>query len=584
MALDCQFDSQGNRKKEKNESSSSGNNARYIGCKEQMEIKRVQQIETNSPDPWITRKLAVGLVVGIFGYSYYVFVVRLCVPMIRMQQNRLGARAQGLVYLVIFHFLFVLFCWSYSVAIMTPPGFARDYIPKTDPPPEDAEYITVAGQRFEDQPLSPKMRQSQEGGLTMHQNGNENGEVIEMRETQISTIHPQRQQMMSEEDSIAEIAPAVGALGPNIATALDSAVSPPSSESISPQTATTSDSGSRERLSSTTETNRTAVSTTASTTSAGPTLPPAVHLAKPFPPPPLPFSSSESPHNTTSPPQESRTSTAASFLHFPEPPEDYEPVERLKIERIPPVAPILKLQYRYDPREGIIRPFRSHRCRHCAAIVLKMDHHCPWVGTCVGARNYKYFYNFLQASTLYTLFVFLTLLIAQTLPLGTFSSTRTRPYPGVDGQQIAIIALSFLFFLFTCSLWVAHTRLIGLNMTTIEEISLNRIKRNERNALNGVYGFWNFRAKKETKRAWDRKWGRLGKEGNLWWLGSYRANWEMVMGKHKLGWIFPIPARPIPDDGLHYVPNPRFDKDGVWRPRKDWPVELRDLGLKKKKE
>ena len=102
-------------------------------------------------------------------------------------------------------------------------------------------------------------------------------------------------------------------------------------------------------------------------------------------------------------------------------------------------------------------------------------------------------YNFLQASTLYTLFVFLTLLIAQTLPLDTFSSTRTRPYPGVDGQQIAIIALSFLFFLFTCSLWVAHTRLIGLNMTTIEEISLNRIKRKERNALNGVYGFWNFR-------------------------------------------------------------------------------------------
>ncbi|GAA5971692.1 hypothetical protein JCM3765_006607 [Sporobolomyces pararoseus] len=578
MALDCQFDSQGNPRKEKKESSSSGDNARYIGCKEQMEIKRVKQIETNAPDPWLTRKLAVGLVVGIFGYSYYVFVVRLCIPMIRMQQNRLGARAQGLVYLVIFHFLFVLFCWSYLVAILTPPGFARDYVPKTDPPPEDAEYITVAGQRFEDQPLSPKMRQAPEADLTTRQTGIEEGEVIEMRETQTSMTHPQRQ-MISEEDSIAENAPAVGALGPNLATALDSAISHPS-DPTSPQTPTTSDSGSRERLSSTTDTNRTVISTSPSTASAAPAVPPPVHLAKPSPPPPF---STVPPHNVTVPPQESRRSTSASFLRFPEPPEDYEPVERLKIERIPPVAPILKLQYRYDPREGIVRPYRSHRCRHCAAIVLKMDHHCPWVGTCVGARNYKYFYNFLQASTLYTFFVFITLLIAQTLPLGTFSTT-TRPYPGVDGQQIAIIALSFLFFLFTSSLWAAHTRLIGLNMTTIEEISLNRMKRKERNALNGVYGFWNSRAKKETQRAWDRKWGRLGKEGNLWWLGSYKANWEMVMGKHKLGWIFPIPARPTPDDGLHYVPNPRFDKDGIWRPRKDWPVELRELGLKKKEE
>lgn len=44
-------------------------------------------------------------------------------------------------------------------------------------------------------------------------------------------------------------------------------------------------------------------------------------------------------------------------------------------------------------------------------------------------------------------------------------------------------------------------------------------------------------AKRETRKAWDLKWGRLGREGNLWWLGSKRANWEMVMGQHKLGWF-----------------------------------------------
>jgi palmitoyltransferase ZDHHC9/14/18 len=29
--------------------------------------------------------------------------------------------------------------------------------------------------------------------------------------------------------------------------------------------------------------------------------------------------------------------------------------------------------------------------------VQRFDHHCPWIGTCVGKNNYKYFYLFLVA-------------------------------------------------------------------------------------------------------------------------------------------------------------------------------------------
>lgn len=45
------------------------------------------------------------------------------------------------------------------------------------------------------------------------------------------------------------------------------------------------------------------------------------------------------------------------------------------------------------------------------------------------------------------------------------------------------------------------------------------------------------RAQRKTVQAWNAQWGRLGREGNLWWLGSKRANWEMVMGQAKLGWF-----------------------------------------------
>ncbi|GAA5928604.1 DHHC family palmitoyltransferase [Sporobolomyces koalae] len=522
-----------------------------------MEIKRVQQIETNAPDPWISRKLAVGIVVAVFGYSYYVFVVRLCIPMIRMERTRLGARAQGLVYLVIFHFLFVLFCWSYIVAITTPPGFARDYVPQSDPPPEDAEYITVAGQRFEDQPLSPRMQQQQQ-----QQQRDFDEKADDHLETKPS--HPGEPVLMRtlDEDDIAEKHSAVGALGPSIASAIDPGPVPPGSPA-SDSAAPGAETPERAQINPPHE-------PIDGSPASRVAVPPPVHVgsrlkqARPFD---LGHEPAGSPGGST-----------RSFLHFPEPPEDYEPPERLKVERVPPIAPVLKLQYRYDPKEGILRPYRSHRCRHCAAVVLKMDHHCPWVGTCVGARNYKYFYNFLQASTLYTLFVMIALVIAQTLPLSSFTPPE-RPRPKLDGQQIAVIAIAFFFAMFTSSLWIAHTRLILRNMTTIEEMALNRMRAKERNALQNAYGFTNWRAKRDTKRAWDRKWGRLGREGNLWWLGSKRKNWEMVMGRAKLGWIFPIRAKPDHDDGLHYVPNPRFDRDGVWRPRKDWPVELREQGL-----
>ena len=49
------------------------------------------------------------------------------------------------------------------------------------------------------------------------------------------------------------------------------------------------------------------------------------------------------------------------------------------------------LMYRYCKKCKAIKPPRTHHCSLCSKCYLRMDHHCPWVGNCVGFKNHKFF-------------------------------------------------------------------------------------------------------------------------------------------------------------------------------------------------
>lgn len=96
---------------------------------------------------------------------------------------------------------------------------------------------------------------------------------------------------------------------------------------------------------------------------------------------------------------------------------------------------------------------------------------------------------------------------------------------------------SGLFGVFTFLMSGTHIRLILLNVTTVEQMKIRDMKEYESDMLAEKYSMCAFAKKRKVRTQWDEEWGRPALEGNIWWLGSGRKNWESVMGKSIWCWF-----------------------------------------------
>ena len=53
----------------------------------------------------------------------------------------------------------------------------------------------------------------------------------------------------------------------------------------------------------------------------------------------------------------------------------------------------------------IHQPLGTYHCEDCNACIEELDHHCPWMGKCVGKRNMRWFQLFNLTWVAYLIFV-----------------------------------------------------------------------------------------------------------------------------------------------------------------------------------
>jgi palmitoyltransferase len=120
----------------------------------------------------------------------------------------------------------------------------------------------------------------------------------------------------------------------------------------------------------------------------------------------------------------------------------------------------------------------------------------------------------------------------------------------VNPQLIVLLVFSALFAVFSTGMFFTHLILLSRNASTVEWHSIQNMREQEQAFLStafpaceclgmghtssgGLLGAQEsefagnpsedlgihegYRGRKQLRKKWDEEWGRIGKEGNLWW-------------------------------------------------------------------
>ncbi|XP_022099192.1 probable palmitoyltransferase ZDHHC24 [Acanthaster planci] len=172
-------------------------------------------------------------------------------------------------------------------------------------------------------------------------------------------------------------------------------------------------------------------------------------------------------------------------------------------------------------------PPRAFHCSECGKCVLKRDHHCIFMGCCIGHANQRYYLMcimYIGLLTVYASYISadlavqcigenlnLTTLIASFTPVLAWMYGLVQPLSFFIAFQSGTCL--YCFFIFT-ALFLYHALIVLRGQTTHEFRRLG-------------------------DRSYDQGWLR-----NI--RGVLGTRWYFV-------WVFPLVTSPLPGDGVHFV-------------------------------